>query len=581
MAVRGRVVRSRMFAPTAMRRMSGHVLAHPAAGVPWRDSPSLARFVALSLLLHLLLLVVIRESDWVGSSFPVTSWITGLNVALRPPAPDTTVTSEPSSQASDQNTSLPRLATRTEDAAAALPRPRVDARPAEPANVDVGELPAVASPRPARAADTPAHFLAPAEGLDAPALPLGHLEAAPRIDREFAPLAKVAPPRALPPAAAPPLQRIDPPREIDRAFAPVVKLTPPRELPPVDTPLSRLEPPPTVERALVPLPKVERPRALATDAAPLQPLDAAPVLKRAPPPLPKPEIPSELAAGALPRPLEPVPVVKALVTQPKTLRPSELSAAETSLTRLDAPALDRALAPLPKAETPQELTTATDAPLSRLEAPPSVDRQIAPLPKAETPGELAAATAAPLSRIASPPGIDRAFTPATALAPPPDLPARGALPLARIEGAATVDRSFAAQPGFVEAPGTAAAPQNGSPSAGEVSRGGAGAGPGPDRLFAPRLEATPPRDTTTPDGAPRLDLDATRRLAREINREPVPASRGRALIMTSPPPETESRLGRAIAKAAQPDCRDAFAGLGLLALPILIAEAITDTGCRW
>jgi len=35
-------------------------------------------------------------------------------------------------------------------------------------------------------------------------------------------------------------------------------------------------------------------------------------------------------------------------------------------------------------------------------------------------------------------------------------------------------------------------------------------------------------------------------------------------------------------KAAKPDCRTAYAGMGLLAVPALVAAAVSDdAGCRW
>ena len=53
------------------------------------------------------------------------------------------------------------------------------------------------------------------------------------------------------------------------------------------------------------------------------------------------------------------------------------------------------------------------------------------------------------------------------------------------------------------------------------------------------------------------------------------------LNLFPPPPEKESKLARDIKKAAQPDCRDAYAGMGLLAAPFLLFDTVTDTGCRW
>ena len=85
----------------------------------------------------------------------------------------------------------------------------------------------------------------------------------------------------------------------------------------------------------------------------------------------------------------------------------------------------------------------------------------------------------------------------------------------------------------------------------------------------------------TPGSEPRLDLDATRRRAREI------ASEGRGspgVLNLVPPPPPEAKkfdLGEAIAKAAKPDCRNAYADLGFLALPPLIASTVGNGGCNW
>src|SRR5438067_1177467 len=48
-----------------------------------------------------------------------------------------------------------------------------------------------------------------------------------------------------------------------------------------------------------------------------------------------------------------------------------------------------------------------------------------------------------------------------------------------------------------------------------------------------------------------------------------------------PIPEKKSKEANAIEKAIKPDCRTAYAGLGLLAVPALAAAAITGERCRW
>jgi hypothetical protein len=49
----------------------------------------------------------------------------------------------------------------------------------------------------------------------------------------------------------------------------------------------------------------------------------------------------------------------------------------------------------------------------------------------------------------------------------------------------------------------------------------------------------------------------------------------------TPALETETAAARAIAKAAKPDCLQAYAGLGLLAIIPLIRDAATNSGCTW
>ena len=81
-------------------------------------------------------------------------------------------------------------------------------------------------------------------------------------------------------------------------------------------------------------------------------------------------------------------------------------------------------------------------------------------------------------------------------------------------------------------------------------------------------------------GAPRIDLDAARARAREVARE---GSGNRALLPfpMPPAPERKTREQLAIEKAWKPDCKDAYKGLGLLAVVPLIANEIGEGSCRW
>jgi len=139
-------------------------------------------------------------------------------------------------------------------------------------------------------------------------------------------------------------------------------------------------------------------------------------------------------------------------------------------------------------------------------------------------------------------------------------PHTGALPPAVAPGKAVVPSA----PTRPEAPG-AEAPRLrfGAPDAG-------------DEIFKPRANVE--QNTT-----PRLDLEATRQRAREIASDGS-AYRGIAPVIPAPAPiDRKSKLAEAIDKAQKPDCRTAYADMGLLAVVPLVASTIADGngGCRW
>lgn len=80
---------------------------------------------------------------------------------------------------------------------------------------------------------------------------------------------------------------------------------------------------------------------------------------------------------------------------------------------------------------------------------------------------------------------------------------------------------------------------------------------------------------------PHIDLDSALRTAREIARARKGVSASEQLAVDSPKPEPETAFGRALANAKRPDCRNAYASAGLLAIPLLIKDAVTDNGCTW
>jgi hypothetical protein len=297
--------------------------------------------------------------------------------------------------------------------------------------------------------------------------------------------------------------------------------------------------------------------------APVSP--AAPIERIAPP---KPE--RELAPPVQLRPRE-VPVLPAV-----------------RIERIAPPPLERELAP-PVQLRPREKPAAPAAPIERV-VPPKIERELAP-PVQLPPRELPVAPAAPIERVA-PPQIERE------LAPPVEMPLRRQAP---VETAAPPAPATGAE--RETAPAATSLPPSGptqpTPSAETVPPGPSPAAqqpasPGPvDLESLPRLHfgtTTPEQEVFRPRGdvvplmsepvsPPYLDLQAARKAVVEGALQQA-GTRGLVQLQIAPP-ERESKEVHPLEKAVKPDCRTAYASLGLLAIPALMASAIADTGCRW
>jgi hypothetical protein len=329
-------------------------------------------------------------------------------------------------------------------------------------------------------------------------------------------------------------------------------------------------------------------------------------LERVPEPVIAPEPTQEAApaqpapAQALPRLYRPAPEEVDEPLTPPTVAPAEIE-------RVAPARIERELAP-PVELPPRAVPMAPAAPIERV-PPPQIERKLAP--PVELPAHaVPAAPAAPIERVATP-QIERE------LAPPVELPAHAvpAAPAAPIErvAPARIEREFAPP---VEAPAprrepAAAAPQlpRAAPAPAAVPRSPPGETAFPVERVAPpvapalpqpqRAAPVPPSRFGTPDAdeemfkprrdvgappseAPRIDLDAARKkAAREIVREGS-GSRGVFTIPSPPLPEKKSKEAMAMEKAIKPDCRTAYANMGLLAVPVLVASAIAaDGSCRW
>ncbi len=292
----------------------------------------------------------------------------------------------------------------------------------------------------------------------------------------------------------------------------------------VDKPLAPATVSPTT---IEPLPPMTRPRELT------QPAELPP---RALPALPAAPIEKSVAPSGEPQ-----------FAPPVELPPRALPAAPAApLERTVAPTIERQLAPAAELP-PREMPVAPAAPLEQL-APAPLERQV--VPPVEVPARaLPTVPAAPIERLA-PPKIE------TEVAPPVAVPVPSAEPPAR-------PSSPAAQPPIPAAAGPA--PRGANPPSPE------------EELFRPRHDA----GTPAPE-PPRIDLDAARKKAAQEIVSEGGGSRGVFTIPGPPPVDRKSKEAAALEKALKPDCRTAYANMGLLAAPVLIASAVAaDGSCRW
>jgi len=478
--------------PVTTRRLPA---VRPANRAAPEQQALLFQFVALSLLLHVLM-VLVFGSRIAGSERRGDGASGSLDVTLRRLSPESGsgFTLAPGADTRLPGSALLRLLRGASPAPVPAPVPPGDARPA-----------AVTAPPEARTAGTPERATRPEAAPPAPeAAPSAAppaFEALPQLDRS-APEEVDKP--LTPPAAAPPIER-----ERAPAIAPPV-----REVPVAAPVLQEPVPPPKREPLAAPPPEV------APREVPLP----APIEQVAPREVPLPA-PIERMAPATVKP-EPAPPAE-LTPVPPTV-PSE---------RVTLPAIEREPTP------PVDVPVPRKAPLEATPLPervaPKTERAV--LPAAETAPKSDAVDAAPRAQPAAPPA------PAAQRPPTP------------------IERMAPARPGVSPAE-SAPRPRLGIPDADEEA-------------FKPRGDALAP--PSEPGGAPRIDLEATRRRAREITSE---TSGSPGLLPVVPPPPTAARkpnLADAIAKAAKPDCRTAYADLGLLAVAPLVASTVGNGGCRW
>ncbi len=317
---------------------------------------------------------------------------------------------------------------------------------------------------------------------------------------------------------------------------------------------------------------------------------AIPEPVKAPPPAP-PEPPAARLPESLPK-LETLPAPKAIVT-PVAERDVALP-----------PELIPRLAPLAPARN-ERVTPLETAPRAKTFVPPKIEPEPAPVPPPVTMprmtplAPLVPPTPASIERnnVRSPELLPRLppVAPAASIetTKPTDVVPRVAQTVADpvAERTPAVEKTTA-PPVATPTPTPATSPSNVAPQASSQTPTNAPPSPPASRTItgptsgagdstltpAPRAPlAGPP----TAGAAPRIDLDAVRQRAREIGREGA-GPRTLLPFNVKPKEDTRTKEQQAFDKALKrPDCRDAYAGMGLAAVVPLIVDSVSEKGCKW
>jgi Meckel syndrome type 1 protein len=228
----------------------------------------------------------------------------------------------------------------------------------------------------------------------------------------------------------------------------------------------------------------------------------------------------------------------------------------------------------PAAVAPPEAGTTLPAPVQRLEAPTAEGTAVTPLPR---PGELrtpnpdaAARTALPSTQDLPAP-VRRLESTDGASSVAPLQPAASARATPAAQGASALPELSGALPGQVSAP---AGPARGDPNANPYAASKASAGSPEAGSRLGQDLAVPPSAAAS---APRAPLNLS--LPRSGD---IASRRGPGLVEMLPqPPERKSKLEQSIENAANKDCRNAYAGAGILAVVPLAVDAARGKGCKW
>jgi hypothetical protein len=406
------------------------------------------------------------------------------------------------------------------------------------------------------------------DATDAPARPSPEAGAATLGDWQARPT--LSPPGQAAPAAGPTdaAARSAPPPVLTGP-SPIAAPTPqPTERPPAPTPMAPEAPrpaptdptpaPSTAPRLApvdtVPAPVLERPESAQRDIA-NPAADAVPMAQSRPAPAPRqpdrlPAMPIVSAEDLTPLPMAVPTPVPPVIRVPSPPTPRTAASPETRPARESLPPVVEAPALPPRQAEPPP--TASVAPLA------SPVLQPAPTP------------------VVTPPPVPDAPVPDAVVQPPiglPEPPARALAPLAPLRpielGSVTGPDAPALNLPPVRATAAPVVPAAiGIPAPPVTVRADTAPRPGADRTAAPPATGRAPLNLTLPQGHGAATAQSG-------------LGGQRALNLVPPPPQRKSALTEGIERAARPDCRKAYSGMGVLAVVPLATDALREGGCRW
>ena len=339
----------------------------------------------------------------------------------------------------------------------------------------------------------------------------------------------------------PGLKREEPP-------APPEVVTAPAPLPP--KPVVRKAPPPAPPKAVeAPAPKVE---------TPAPPIEAVPVVP--PPPIPIPQLIDRVITPETPAELKVPPALEVPIAIPAPVE--RVSVPERKVDMAPAPEL-----PPPVELAPIEIPAVPIPPVTPPVVNPLMEAPVIPVPAEAKPAETIQPAAT--QPVAKPP----VEVPAIPVPASPSVTPDIVTPSTDSRAPSITDRIPASPPPLNPESRIRDTTSPPTPSQ-RTPAGPKGAEPSSPFRSGPRVAPAEEYDPTKPS----IDLEAAKKRATEIARE---GTGQRAIFALPVPAKPKNKMEDAIEKARKPDCRKAYADMGLLAVVPLIANEFGEGNCRW